>query len=59
MTTPEPVEYPEAWRPRGAPPFPKSEPEPEVEPLAMTLAAAAMSDSEWEAFVRTARGGRN
>ena len=24
--------YPEAWRPRGAPPFEEPEPEPQVEP---------------------------
>ena len=53
----EPTEYPAAWRPRGAPPFEPVEPEPALQPLAMELHAAAMSDEEWQAFVKRARGG--
>jgi hypothetical protein len=50
----EPTEYPAAWRPRGAPPFEPVEPDPQPEPLAMELHAAAMSDEEWQAFVKRA-----
>jgi hypothetical protein len=52
--------YPEAWRPKGAPPFdePEPEPEPKLKPLEMELTAAAMSDEEWAAFVRRTRGTR-
>jgi hypothetical protein len=50
--------YPSSWRPSWAPPFDEQpEPEPELEPLAMELHAAAMSDDEWQAFVKRARGG--
>ena len=52
------VEYPEAWRPAGAPPFPER-PEPELKPLEIELAVAAMSDEEFEAFTRRTRQGRN
>ena len=48
--------YPASWRPREAPPFDEPEPEPKLEPLAMELHAAAMSDDEWAAFVKRARG---
>jgi hypothetical protein len=52
--------YPEAWRPSGAPPFDEpAEPEPQLKPLEMELHAAAMSDEEWAAFVKRARGGRS
>jgi hypothetical protein len=51
--------YPSSWRPAGAPPFNEPEPEPAVEPLAMEVAAAAMTDDEWQAFVQRARGGRS
>jgi len=55
----EPVEYPSAWRPAGAPPFPEPEPVPQLKPLEMELVAAAMSDEEWATFVKRARGGRS
>ena len=61
MTTPAPTDdrYPDSWRPRGAPVFePETEPEPQLQPLAMELHAAAMSDAEWAAFVKRARGDR-
>jgi len=42
--------------------MPPLEPEPEPEsvlrPLEMELAAAAMSDEEWSAFVKRSRGNR-
>ena len=40
MTTPAPTDdrYPDSWRPRGAPVFePETEPEPQLQPLAMEL----------------------
>jgi len=53
-----PTRYPEAWKPRGAPDF-EPEPEPEIEPsIAMHIAAAAMDDETWAAFVRRSRGDR-
>jgi hypothetical protein len=55
----DPVEYPASWRPKGAPPFPEREPEPELPPLAVELHVAAMSDEEFAAFTRRTRGGRN
>jgi hypothetical protein len=52
--------YPEAWRPREAPPFDEpAEPEPQLKPLEMELVAAAMTDAQWSAFVKRARGGRS
>ena len=57
MTTDD--SYPEQWRPRGAPPFEEPAPtEPALKPLEMELAAAAMDDAEWAAFVRRSRGDR-
>lgn len=59
MTTPPDDRYPDSWRPTGAPAF--TEPEPDefaLKPLAMELAAASMSDSEWQAFAKRARGSR-
>jgi len=53
MTT-DPVRYPDSWRPRGAPEF-EPEPEPDVRPLEMELRAAAMTEDEWQAFVKRAR----
>ena len=54
-----PTRYPEAWKPRGAPDFePEPEPESVLRPLEMELHCAAMSDAEWAAFTRRARGGR-
>jgi len=59
MTNPVDDRYPEAWRPKGAPPLePQPEPEPQLKPLEMELAAASMSDEQWQAFVKRARGGR-
>ena len=51
--------YPEAWRPRGAPAFEEPEPDPQLKPLEMELHAAAMTDDQWSAFVKRARGGRS
>jgi len=54
-----PSRYPESWKPRGAPDFEPEEPEPSaLKPLEMELAAAAMSDQEWEQFVKRSRGDR-
>jgi hypothetical protein len=50
--------YPDAWKPSWAPAFDEPEPEPQLKPLEMELHAAAMSDEQWEAFVKRARGGR-
>jgi hypothetical protein len=59
MAQPIDDSYPARWRPRGAPPFEEpAEPEPQVEPLAMELHAASLSEDEWQAFVKRARGGR-
>jgi hypothetical protein len=55
----DPVEYPASWHPKGAPPFPEREPDPELPPLAVELHVAAMSDTEFDAFVKRTRGGRN
>jgi hypothetical protein len=55
--TEQPTRYPDSWRPKGAPPFDEPDPLPALEPLAMELHAAAMSDEEWEAFVKRTRGG--
>lgn len=57
----EPVDdrYPEAWRPAWAPEFDEPEPEPKPEPLAMELHVAAMTDEEFESFIRRARPGRS
>jgi hypothetical protein len=49
--------YPEAWRPAWAPKQPEPD-KPEAEPLAMELAAAAMTDDEWAKFVKRARESR-
>jgi hypothetical protein len=54
---PDPVRYPDSWRPKDAPAF-DPEPEPQVEPLATEIAVAAMSDEEFAAFTRRARGHR-
>jgi hypothetical protein len=60
MTEQPPTRYPEAWRPKNAPAFePEPEPESVLRPLEMELAAAAMSDEEWAAFVRRSRGGQH
>jgi hypothetical protein len=59
MTEQSPTRYPDAWKPRGAPDFEPEEPESQLKPLEMELAAAAMSDEEWAAFTRRARGGRS
>ena len=37
---------------------PEPEPESQLRPLEMELHCAAMSDEEWAAFTRRARGGR-
>ena len=59
MTT-QPVDdrYPEQWRPRGAPPFEDPEPETKLEPLAMELHIASLSDEEFSALTKRTRGGR-
>ena len=58
MTEQSPTRYPDAWKPRGATDFdPKPGPSA-LKPLEMELAAAAMSDEEWSAFVKRARGCR-
>ena len=60
MSTPEPVEYPEAWRPSWAPPFPEpAEPDSKLQPLEVELHIAALSDQEFADLTRRARGGRN
>jgi hypothetical protein len=59
MTEQLPIRYPDSWRPRGAPDFEPEEPEPQLAPLAMELHCASMSDEEWAAFVKRARGGRS
>lgn len=46
-------------QPRDAPPFEEPEPETKLEPLAMELHAAAMTDEQWSAFVNRARPGRS
>ena len=54
MTT-EPIDdrYPEAWRPRGAPPFDTPpEPKTELQPLEMELHLAAMDPAERAAMLR-------
>jgi hypothetical protein len=56
---PDPVRYPDSWRPKGAPEIDDPEPEPQVEPLAMEIAVSAMSDEEFERLVQRARPGRN
>ena len=59
MTEQPPTRYPDSWRPRGAPDFEPEEPEPSaLKPLEMELAAAAMSDQEWQQFVKRSRGDR-
>jgi hypothetical protein len=59
MTEQSPSRYPDSWRPRGAPDFePEPEPESMLRPLEMELHAAAMSDEQWAAFVKRARGNR-
>jgi hypothetical protein len=50
--------YPESWRPSGAPPFNEPESDPAPAPLAMELHVGAMTDEEFESFVRRARGNR-
>ena len=58
MTTPD-DSYPARWHPAWAPPLEEpAEPEPQPEPLAMELHVAAMSDEEFESFIRRARPGR-
>jgi hypothetical protein len=59
VTQPVDDSYPSQWRPAGCPPFDEPAPKPEVEPLAMELHAAAMTDEEWSAFVKRARPGRS
>ena len=51
--------YPEAWRPSWAPEFPEPEPEPEsnLRALELETAAAAMSEEQWQEFVKRTRGG--
>ena len=60
MTEQSPTRYPDSWRPKDAPAFePEPEPSaPELQPLEMELAAAAMNDDEWESFTRRTRGDR-
>jgi hypothetical protein len=58
MTEPAPTQYPGGWHPKWAPPQ-DSPPEPIQPSLQMDLAAAAMTDDEWTAFVRRARGSRS
>lgn len=55
MTT-EPVDdrYPESWKPDYI-----KERDARVDMTAMEMHAAAMSDEEWAAFTRRARGDRN
>jgi hypothetical protein len=56
MTNPEldpPIEYPDSWRPAGAPPF-----EPEVEPTAAELWLASLDETEFEALQRRVRSHR-
>jgi hypothetical protein len=56
--TDSPQAYPSSWKPKGAPAFDEREPEPQLEPLGMELAAAAMTDDEFDAFTRRVRGYR-
>lgn len=52
---PEPLDddrYPEAWRPKEAPPF-----EPEVEPTAAEAWLASLTDEEYFAMTKRVRGG--
>jgi|KBSSwiStaDraftv2_1062776.scaffolds.fasta_scaffold2549647_2 hypothetical protein len=58
MVEQAPTRYPDSWKPKGAPAFDEPEPGPELQPLEMELAAAAMSDDEWTQFVARARGDR-
>jgi hypothetical protein len=56
MTNPEldpPIEYPDSWRPPGAPPF-----EPEVEPTAAEVWLASLDEDEFEALQRRVRSHR-
>ena len=54
--TEQPTRYPDSWRPAGAPPFDEPESDPQPEPLAMELHVAAMTEDEFQAFVKRARG---
>jgi len=61
MTTsePAPTAYPSSWWKPGMPPLePEPEPESVLRPLEMELHAAAMSEQEWEQFVKRSRGDR-
>jgi hypothetical protein len=49
--------YPSEWRPAWVPKPEPAPDKPEAEPLAMELHVAAMTDDEFEAFVKRARGG--
>jgi len=54
MTHPEldpPIEYPDSWRPPGAPPFEPSG----VEPTAAELWLASLDETEFEALQRRVR----
>jgi hypothetical protein len=56
MTQPDPVEYPSAWRPKGAP-----EPQPETPTIAIQFAVesyvAALSDAELTDLLNRTRSG--
>ena len=57
MTTPTPeteppIEYPDSWRPAGAPPF-----EPEIEPTAAEAWLASLTDEEYFNMTKRVRGG--
>ena len=56
MSTPNdaPIEYPDSWRPPGAPPFS----EPEIEPTAAELWLASLDETEFEALQRRVRNHR-
>ena len=59
MTTqPDDDRYPEAWRPAWAPEFPEPEPESKLEPLAVEVWLASLSEDELEATLQRARGHR-
>jgi hypothetical protein len=55
---PEPVRYPDSWRPPNAPEFPAEEPESGIEPLAMELHLSGMPDPEFDALMKRVAGHR-
>jgi hypothetical protein len=63
MTTADEISgdpYPRAWRPSWAPEFEEpKEVEPEIQPLAAEIWLASLSDEEFTAVTKRARGGRS